>query len=171
MKRLSVTAFALGVLTAGCGSSSSVANPTVSVRPVFTATLSPANENPPIVGAEASGTGTATVTIDVTKDAAGNVTASTATFAVTLTGFPAGTPINAAHIHPGAAGVNGGVLVSTTLAPGEVVLANGSGSFTKVNNVDPAVTQNIINNPAGFYFNVHSTVNPGGVARGQLRAQ
>jgi len=171
MKRLSVIALALGVLTAGCGSSSSVANPTVSVRPVFTATLSPASENPPIVGAEASGSGTATVTFDVTKDAAGNVTASTATFAVTLTGFPAGTPINAAHIHPGAAGVNGGVLVSTTLAPGEVVLANGSGSFTKVNNVDPAVTQNIINNPAGFYFNVHSTVNPGGVARGQLRAQ
>ncbi len=141
------------------------------MRPVFTATLSPASENPPIVGAEASGSGTATVTFDVTKDAAGNVTASTATFAVTLTGFPAGTPINAAHIHPGAAGVNGGVLVSTTLAPGEVVLANGSGSFTKVNNVDPAVTQNILNNPAGFYFNVHSTANPGGVARGQLRAQ
>ncbi len=171
MKRLSVIALALGVLTAGCGSSSSVANPTVSVRPVFTATLSPASENPPIVGAEASGSGTATVTFDVTKDAAGNVTASTATFAVTLTGFPAGTPINAAHIHPGAAGVNGGVLVSTTLAPGEVVLANGSGSFTKVNNVDPAVTQNIINNPAGFYFNVHSAVNPGGVARGQLVKQ
>jgi len=172
MKRLSVIALALGVLTAGCGSSSSVANPTVSVRPVFTATLSPASENPPIVGAEASGSGTATITFDVTKDAGGNVTASTATFAVTLTGFPAGTPINAAHIHPGAVGVNGGVLLSTALAPGEVVLAAGSGSFTKiVTGVDPAVTQNILNNPAGFYFNVHSAVNPGGVARGQLIAQ
>ena len=28
--------------------------------------------------------------------------------------------------------------------------------------------QAIINNPAGFYFNAHSTLNPGGVVRGQL---
>jgi hypothetical protein len=28
--------------------------------------------------------------------------------------------------------------------------------------------QNIVNNPAAFYFNVHSPTNPGGVARGQL---
>jgi hypothetical protein len=171
MKRLSIFTLALGVLTAGCGGSSSTTNPTVSVQPVFTAALSPANEVPPIVGAEASGTGTATVTFDVTKDAAGNITSSTATFVVNLSGFPAGTPINIAHIHPGAAGINGSVLVSTTLAAGQVVLTNGSGSFTRAVSVDPAVTQNIINNPAGFYFNVHSTANPGGVARGQLVKQ
>jgi hypothetical protein len=34
--------------------------------------------------------------------------------------------------------------------------------------VDAALEQTILNNPAGFYFNVHSTLNPGGVARGQL---
>jgi hypothetical protein len=33
---------------------------------------------------------------------------------------------------------------------------------------DVALFQQIINNPAGFYFNAHSTLNPGGVARGQL---
>jgi hypothetical protein len=85
-----------------------------------------------------------------------------------MQGFPAGTPINVAHIHTGATGQNGSVLVSTSLAAGEVVLANGSGSFTKTVSVDPAVAQNIINNPAGFYFNIHSQANPGGVARGQL---
>ena len=26
----------------------------------------------------------------------------------------------------------------------------------------------IFNNPAGYYFNVHSTLHPNGVARGQL---
>ena len=172
MKHLSVFAVALGVLTAGCGSSPGGPNPTVSLQPVFTSALSPASENPPIVGAEATGTGTATVTFDVTKDAAGNITASTATFVVNLNGFPAGTPINAAHIHPGATGINGGVLISTGLAAGQVVLTGGSGSFTRVvTGVDAAQTQNIINNPAGFYFNVHSTVNPGGVARGQLVKQ
>jgi len=82
---------------------------------------------------------------------------------------PAGTPINIAHIHTGGSGVAGAVLISTNLAAGEVVLTTGSGSFTKnVSGLDPAVVQNIINNPAGFYFNVHSTLNPGGVARGQL---
>jgi hypothetical protein len=49
------------------------------------------------------------------------------------------------------------------------VLANGSGSFTAVQSVvDPALAQTIINNPAGYYFNAHSTLNPGGVVRGQL---
>jgi hypothetical protein len=104
-----------------------------------------------------------------TKDASGNVTGATATFAVNLSGFPAGTPINLAHIHPGVAGVNGGALVNLGLGSGEVVLANGSGSFNKSSiNVDAALAQQILNTPASFYFNVHSTLNPGGVARGQL---
>jgi hypothetical protein len=173
MKRLSVPAIALVFLAAGCtkNSTSASGNPTVSLQPVFTAALSPANEVPAILGAEAAGTGNATITFDVTKDAAGNITASTATFVVNLSGFPAGTPINAAHIHPGASGVNGGVLVSTGIAAGQVALTGGTGSFTRTISVDAAVTQNIINNPAGFYFNVHSTANPGGVARGQLVKQ
>jgi hypothetical protein len=35
----------------------------------------------------------------------------------------------------------------------------------------PEVAQAIINTPENYYFNVHSTINPGGVARGQLRRQ
>jgi len=166
MKRMFVLAIAASFFAAACGSSSpSSPSPT---QPTFTAALSPANENPPITGAEASGSGNATITFNTTKDAAGNITAASVTFVVNMQGFPAGTPINIAHIHTGAAGQNGNVLVSTSLAAGEVVLANGSGSFTKTVSVDPAVAQNIINNPAGFYFNIHSAANPGGVARGQL---
>jgi CHRD domain-containing protein len=168
MKRLSVLAVALALLAAGCGSSSP-SSPS-STKPTFTATLSPSNEVPPISNAESSGHGDATITIDTTKDAAGNVTAATATFVINLSGFPAGTPINIAHIHQAAAGTNGSVVVSTTLSAGEVVLANGSGSFTKASiAISPVDLANqILNNPAGFYFNVHSTLNPGGVARGQL---
>jgi hypothetical protein len=106
-----------------------------------------------------------------TKDAAGNITASTADFQVTLQGFPPNTVLTGAHIHPGATGVAGSIIWNTTLASGEVVLnASGAGTFTKnaATPADIATAQAIINNPAGFYFNVHTQLNPGGAARGQL---
>ena len=169
MKRLSLFAVALAFVAAGC-SKSSTSPSTTPTKPTFTATLSAANEVPPITGAEAGGRGDATITFDGPRDASGNFTGPVSvTFVVNLSGFPAGTPINIAHIHTGAAGVAGTVLVATTLAAGQVVLANGSGSFTSVQPaVDAAVAQSIVNNPAGFYFNAHSALNPGGVVRGQL---
>src|SRR5262249_3774160 len=146
---------------------------TTPAKPTFTADLRPANENPPISNAENTGSGTATITFDVTRDANNTITGGTATFVVNLQGFPAGTPINIAHIHQGAAGTTGSIVYSTSLAAGETVLANGSGSFTKTNvslsSGDAATIINaIVANPAGYYFNVHSTLNPTGVARGQL---
>jgi hypothetical protein len=168
MKRPIVATIALALFAAACGSDSPT-SPSTTV-PTFTADLRTANENPPISNAEAGASGNATITFNITRDASNNITAATATFVVNLSGFPAGTPINIAHIHQAPAGTNGAVVVSTTLAAGEVVLASGSGSFTKSNiAVTPVdlVTQ-IINNPAGFYFNAHSTLNPGGVVRGQL---
>ncbi|MCU1382938.1 MAG: hypothetical protein JWL71_1635 [Acidobacteria bacterium] len=172
MKRLSLL-FALGVFVSGCGSSSSTA-PTTPTNPTFTATLSPANEVPAIAGAEATGSGTATITMVTTKDSAGNVTAATATFVVNMSGFPAGTTINAAHIHgPNApAGTNAGVLVSSLITPGANVLTNGSGTFTAANlTVTPDQANAILASPGNFYFNIHSALNAGGVARGQLVRQ
>jgi CHRD domain-containing protein len=170
MKRLSLFAAALALFAAGCSNSSSAPTTTSPTKPTFTAALSTANEVPPITNSEAGGKGDATITFDLTKDAAGNVTAAAATFVVNLSGFPAGTPINIAHIHTGAAGVAGGVVVPTTLTAGQVVLANGSGSFTSSNSgvLAPELAQAIIANPAGYYFNAHSTLNGGGVVRGQL---
>jgi len=131
--------------------------------------LSPANEVPPITNAESTVSGTATITLVVTRDAANNVTAATATFVVNLQGFPAGSTVNIAHIHEGANTCACPVVVNTSLAAGEVTISNGVASFTKANiTVDPAVAQRILTNPAGFYFNVHTALNAGGVARGQL---
>ncbi len=171
MKRLVILAVA-GLAAISCSNSSTSPSSSTSSKPTFTATLLPANENPPISNAEQSGSGTATVVFDVTKDSAGNITGGTASFSVSLSGFPAGTPINIAHIHQAPAGTNGPIIFSTSLAAGEVTLSNGSGSFTKIGIAPPdsATFQAIVNNPAGFYFNVHSTLNPNGVARGQLVA-
>jgi hypothetical protein len=163
MKRLSLFAVALALVAAGC-SSSTTPSTTTPTKPTFTATLSTANEVPPITNSEAGARGDATITIDTT--------AASVTFVVNLSGFPAGTPINIAHIHEGAAGIAGPVRVATTLAAGQVVLTSGSGSFTSVmTGVDQALMQAIINNPAGYYFNAHSTLNAGGVVRGQLVKQ
>src|SRR3954468_19469858 len=153
MKRLSLL-FALGVFVSGCGSSSSTA-PTTPTNPTFVATLSPANEVPAVTGAEASGSGTATVTMVTTKDSAGNVTAATMTFVVNMLNFPAGTTISNSHIHVGAAGVAGGIVVPSNMTP--LGLPNGSCSFTASNlPVDAALANQILANPAGYYFNIHS---------------
>jgi len=163
----------LGCVTVGCGDYN---NPLMTPSPAsvarFTATLLPSNEVPPISGTEANGSGTAAVTFNLTKDSSGNITAAALDVTVTATGFPAGTSLTASHIHGGAAGANGGVLVSFGLAAGEVSFANGSGSFTK-RSVSLTVDQanSIMANPSAFYVNIHTADNPGGVARGQLIAQ
>jgi len=167
-----VNAFVLVVslaIVAACGSDSSPTTPSGNGTQTFTATLRPSEEVPAVTGAESAGSGTVHVTLNTMKDTYGNITSATATFDVNLSGFPAGTPINMAHIHQAAAGQSGNVVVSTTLAAGEVALNNGSGSFTRSGvAVTPDIAAQLLNNPAGFYFNVHSTLNPGGVARGQL---
>lgn len=159
---------ALIALTAACSDSntqpSSAANNTLN----FTAQLMPSNEVPAVSNAEASGQGTVWITVALTRDAGGAITAATATFNVSLSGFPSGTRLTGAHIHEAPAGTNAGVRVNTGLASGEVTLADGSGGFTKSVTAAVDVIQRMSDNPAGFYFNVHSTTNPGGVARGQL---
>jgi len=170
MKRLSVLAVALALVAVGCGSSSSsTTSPTTDANPVFSASLSPANEVPPVTNSESGVTGTANITMVTTKDSAGNVTTASVTFAVTVGGFPAGSTINIAHIHEGAATCVCPVVVNTTISPGDVTITNGLASFTKtVTGVDVAVAQRILANPGGFYFNIHTVLNPSGVARGVL---
>jgi hypothetical protein len=137
---------------------------------VFTVQLRAQNEVPPVSNAESNAAGTATITFNVPRDSAGNITGGgNATFEVQMNGFPAGSVAQMAHIHPGAAGVNGGILVDTGLTPGtSVALTNGTGSFSRTNTLSQANATDITANPAGFYLNVHSGLNPTGAIRGQL---
>lgn len=170
MKRLFVLAAAMA-LAAGC-SNSSTAPSSTPTNPTFTADLRPANEVPAVTGTEASGQGQMTITFVVTRDSVNNITSATANFIGNFTGFPAGTALTAAHIHPGAAGVNGSPLVNLALTQGQIVFTNGTGSLTVTSvPMTPEVAQQILNNPAGYYFNIHTAANPGGVARGQLVRQ
>ena len=172
MKRLSIAVLGV-ILAAGCsGSSSTTTSPSTgagSSNVRFTAALSPAQETPPITNAESTGSGAATIDFTITRDASNVITQAIVNFQVNMTGFPSTAVVNIAHIHTGATGVAGPVLVNTTTVPGEVVLSAGAGNFTR-NGIamTASVAQSIIDNPAGFYFNVHTTLNPGGVMRGQL---
>ena len=174
MKRLSIAVLGL-LVAAGCSSNSSTSPSTTAAgnsTTRFTATMSPALETPPIANGESVGSGSATIDFNITRDATGTITTASTNFTVNMAGFPSSAVVNIAHIHTGVTGVAGPVLVNTTVNPGEVVLTSGSGTFTRVGITMPAATaQSILDNPAGFYFNVHTTLNPGGVMRGQLVKQ
>ena len=141
----------------------------------YTAILLPSNEVPAISNADVTASGTMQLTMTVTRDTGGNITGATYDFTVHITGFPAGTTLTGAHIHNGPALVNAPVVVNVPLASTDTALATGQSTIIKTGlssssaTVPPAqVAQGIFNNPAGNYFNVHTTVNTGGAIRGQL---
>jgi hypothetical protein len=70
---------------------------------------------------------------------------------------------NAAHIHRGNAGTNGGIVVNLT-APAAGNPGHSSGCVSVANSV---LTQ-IQSDPSGFYVNIHNTQYPNGAIRGQL---
>jgi hypothetical protein len=146
---------------------------TVNNTPRFQAALLQSNEFPVIDNADRTGSGIANITLHLTRDGSNNITAATIDFVVTLQNFPANTTLTGAHIHPGRAGTSGSVLVNANVASGEIVLsATGSGSINKLAQpITAEQAQNIINDPAAFYFNVHTTLSTGGAVRGQLVAQ
>lgn len=74
----------------------------------------------------------------------------------------------AAHIHEAAKGSNGGVVVG--LFAGDAPLPSTiSGVNGCASGVDDALSDEIRNNPAGFYVNIHNSDYPGGAIRGQLK--
>lgn len=114
---------------------------------VLTASLSGAEETTP---GDPDGTGFAIVTLDAT----------TGTIRYSIVVQNIDTP-TAAHIHTGAAGVPGPVLVN--FAPS---FTNGIATGTVQS--DAQTINDILGNASGFYVNVHNPAFPGGAVRGQL---
>ena len=99
------------------------------------------------------GTGTATLVLDPD--------AGTACWEITAEGID---PVTVSHIHEGAEGVEGGVVVDLDLDGFE-------GTSEGCNEAAEAETlQAIIDDPAGYYVNLHNEAFPGGAVRGQLAA-
>jgi hypothetical protein len=172
MNRLAIVTVIASLFAMGCKSDSSGTSPsgTTSGTTTFTMQLAASNETPAVSNAEGSVTGNATIALHVTKDGSGTVTGSVADFQMTAAGFPAGSQLTMAHIHLGVTGVAGAIVVDTGLAAsGGVTPSGGTASFQKTGvNVSPDIAQAILNNPGGYYFNIHTSLNPAGVARGQV---
>jgi CHRD domain len=113
----------------------------------FTADLSGSNESP---AGDAAITGTATITVN---DEAGEVCSKVTTSVKDAV---------AMHIHKGAAGANGPVVV-----PLDTKSINGDSICVKAT---AAVAEAIQADPAGYYVNVHTPAEPAGAERGQLEA-
>jgi hypothetical protein len=139
---------------------------------VFTAQLLSGNEVPPIANAEAGANGTVIITFTLTRSG-GVITAASATFEFIVNNLQPNSVVILAHIHRGVAGVNGPIVVDSGLSPATPIPAvNGTVTFSRSGlALSPSLAQEIINNPSGFYFNVHTVLNPGGVVRGQLVPQ
>ncbi len=136
--------------------------------------MDPMNEVPPIPTLFASGR--ATITIDITRDALGQVTGGTMVFTVFYV-FPGEVQITGLHIHEQVAGVNGPILFDTRISgTNRVISPTGRGAINLPVAINTAASiaalRRLLANPAGFYVNLHTAVpaHPGGAIRAQLPA-
>lgn len=137
-----------------------------------TVAMSTAGEVPPITDLTASGTGT--ITIELTRNSAGEVIGGTVTFTIDLD-FPGRVEFTGLHIHEGPPDMNGPVVINTGLSnTNRFITEDGTG----VINIPVAVTggnplaalRRLLDNPTNFYVNLHSTTHQGGIIRAQLFA-
>lgn len=139
----------------------------------FRAAMSPANEVPAV---NINASGTATIRAHIVRGATGEIVSGSVDFIVNYT-LPGAATFTGLHIHRGPAGENGPVTINTGIggAGGNVEDPTGRGTIDRQAQVRPGDTnglstlQGMLDNPAGYYVNLHTTANPGGVIRAQLQ--
>lgn len=127
-------------------------------EPAFLATAMSGHNEVPVQGGAAAGDpdGRATALLELRGDR----------LTYTLTWENIGAP-TAAHLHVGAAGVNGPVAVMLFAGRPDGSARSAKGT---VRVTDPAVLDGLRTDPTGFYVNLHTAKYPGGAVRGRLHA-
>jgi len=120
----------------------------------YAAELRPSNEVPP--AASSTALGSAFVTLDPVN--------ATLAWEVNTSGIAV--PL-LSHIHRGAAGTNGPVIINFATSAAQIPNGRTKGT-TSIATLSQADQTNLVSSPSGFYVNVHSTAFPGGEIRGQL---
>ncbi|MBK9170961.1 MAG: CHRD domain-containing protein [Bryobacterales bacterium] len=138
------------------------------IRLTYQAT--PAEEVPPIADLDATGPGA--VEIHALRGPEG-IAAAAFTFIVNHR-FPGETRFTGLHIHRGARGANGGVVINSGMQGGAnaVLTETGFGNLTYRAIIQGGAALTALNdmlaNPEQFYVNLHTTVHPGGAVRAQI---
>lgn len=153
LRRLALLSLAVGLTVAACDDDDPIEPP---APRRFTATLNGANERPDTVNTTATGTMTMTVPVGSNQ----------MTWALNITGWPAGVTPTLSHIHKGGPEQSGGFFVNfnpTFTVSGQTVTA--SGTVTVPDSLFTLVPANLA------YVNVHSSRKPAGEIRGQVVQQ
>jgi hypothetical protein len=169
MKRTTIlAALALAAATAlvaaaGAGGKPPKGSPKLSATPVFKLNLRPSQEVPAIKGLRADAVGSVTFDLERTGS---TITSGEVIFYFNYA-FPGSVTITGLHIHQGAKGTNGPIVVDSGV--GTFTDADGQGNVTAVvTGVAPATLQAILDNPRGYYVNLHTSANQTGALRDQL---
>jgi len=166
MKRtwLFVPALVVGVLALVVTGGATAKKPASSSTPVFKLKLKPNQEVPPIEGLKADAAGS--VTFDLERSGTGAITSGEVIFYFNYS-FPGAVTITGLHVHQAAKGMNGAIVISSGI--GAIADADGQGNVTAVvTGTPPATLQAILDNPRGYYVNLHTSVNPAGAMREQM---
>ena len=149
MKRLAIPVAILAlVFAAGCGDDDDDNPNGPSNLTVFTVNLLPSLEVPPVTNAEQSARGTAVITVHRDTNAID--------FNINVNSFPAGSTLTNAHIHNAPAGVNAGAFIAAVPTGGFPAIVNGAATYTFTAQANADQVTQILANPAGFYFNLHT---------------
>ena len=127
-------------------------------EPAFGGPLAGAQEVPPVVTA-ATGEGTAVVSAD----------GSTITYVVEYGGLSGAAA--AAHIHTGAAGIAGGVILPLAVSASPMVGTLTAADFSASGGITTFAQAVAALQAGATYFNIHTVANPGGEIRGQIVAK
>ncbi|MBY0506611.1 MAG: CHRD domain-containing protein [Bryobacteraceae bacterium] len=134
----------------------------------FRARLSPANEVPAV---DYAGSGACTAVVHIVRGDNGQIESGSVDFHMNLRA-PEAVNYTGAHIHEGAAGTNGPVVINaahtTTATPAGLTHFVRPAYVAADNQVAVTTLTGLLLNPAGYYFNVHTSVFPGGAVRGQM---
>jgi hypothetical protein len=138
--------------------------PKLSATPVFKLRLKPSQEVPPVTGLRADAAGS--VTFDLERSTTGAIISGEVVFYVNYA-FPSSVTITGLHVHQGAKGTNGPVVIDSGVT--SFTDADGQGNVTTVvTGVSPTTLQAILDSPRGYYVNLHTSANPSGALRDQL---
>ena len=136
----------------------------------FRAVMLPSNEVP---ATTANATGVADILAHVIRDSSGQIVSGSVDFLLHVN-FAAAATATGLHIHSGDSTVAGPVVIPTTLSAGNPQQLKAGGDIVRfqaqVTGEGTALTslRGMIQNPAGYYVNIHTTDFPGGAIRGQL---